>query len=133
MATTKLFTIAGTSNLYGQVKFRFANATIKHRTGIMRRYGHTDINLLDLPHAMTKDAAREFVKANLDPTVLPPVKVSKVTKVKTPVTPDYSTDADQASKADLAAEKLAERRRKDAERKRQKRALAKVTQTSVAA
>ena len=133
MATTKLFTIAGTSNLYGQLKFRFANATIKHRTGIMRRYGHTDINLLDLPNAMTKDEARDFVKANLDPSMLPPVKAVKETKVKTTAVPDYSTDADQASKTDLAAEKLAERRLKDAERKRQKRDLAKAAKTSAAA
>lgn len=135
MTKTKLFMIAGTSNLYGKVKFRFANGTVKHRTGVMTRFGHTDINFLELPQPMTKDEAREYVKANLAPVLLPAEKPAKVLKgrKRKAVTPDYSNPEDQVSAADLKAEKLAEKRAKDAARKREKRALAKAAAQAVAA
>jgi len=136
MATNKLFLIAGTSNLYGKVKFRFANGTVKHRTGVMTRAGHKDINFLELPNPMTKDQAREYVKANLAAALLPaekPVKVKKERKAKASVTPDYSQERDQVSAADLKAEKLKEKRARDAQRKREKRALAKANAQAVAA
>ena len=133
---TKFFMIAGTSNLYGKVKFRFANGTVKHRTGVMTRFGHKDVNFLELPRPMTKDEARDYVKANLPAAMLPaekPVKEPKVRKTKAAVTPDYSKAEDQVSAEVLKAEKLKERRVRDAERKRQKRALAKATAQAVAA
>lgn len=67
----KTFTVAGTSNLYGVVKFRFAN-DIKSRRKVLERNGHTDIQLMELPTEMTKQAAREWLAANTDwelPTV----------------------------------------------------------------
>ena len=133
---TKFFTIAGTSNLYGAVKFRFANGTVKHRTGVMARFGHKDINFLELPRPMTKDEAREFVKGELPEAMLPaakPVKVTKPRKAKVAATPDYAKVEDQVSVEDLKAEKLKEKRAKDAERKRQKRAQAKAAAVAVAA
>ena len=125
---TKFFTIAGTSNLYGVVKYRFANGTVKHRSGVMARFGHTDINFLELPRPMGKDEARDYVKANLSVAVLPaekPVKVTKPRNAKAAVTPDYSAVEDQVSVEDLKAEKMKEKRARDAERKRMKRAQAK--------
>lgn len=133
---TKLFMIAGTSNLFGVVKYRFANGTVKHRTGVMTRFGHKDINFLELPRPMTKDEARDYVKANLAPALLPvekPVKEKKQRTVKAAKTPDYANPADQVSAEDLKAEKLKEKRAKDAQRKREKRALAKATVQTVAA
>jgi hypothetical protein len=52
----KLFTVAGTSNLNGAVKFRFAN-DFKSRVKVLERNGHTDIMLFELPRAMTKEEA----------------------------------------------------------------------------
>lgn len=136
MTKAKFFMIAGTSNLYGKVKFRFANGTVKHRTGVMARFGHKDINFLELPRPMTKDEARDYVKANLDAALLPaekPAKVKKERKAKAAVTPDYGKTEDQVSETDLQAEKLAEKRAKDAARKRLKRAQAKAAAQAVAA
>jgi len=57
----KTFTVAGTSNLDGVVKFRFAN-DLAARVKVLTRNGHTDINLIELPEAMTKDAAIAFLE-----------------------------------------------------------------------
>ena len=58
----KLFTVAGTSNLNGVVKFRFAN-DLKSRIKVLQRNGHTDVNLVELPEAMTKERAIAFLEA----------------------------------------------------------------------
>ena len=58
---SKLFTVAGTSNLEGVVKFRVANGTAKARTAVLTRSGHTDIQLQDLPKPMTKEDAIAFI------------------------------------------------------------------------
>jgi len=60
---SKTFTIVGTSNLNGKVKNRFANGTIKHRTLVLTRNGHTEINLIELPTAMSKVEAVAFFEA----------------------------------------------------------------------
>jgi len=54
MATEKLFTVAGTAtNPNGTVKARFANDLVA-RIKILNKAGCTDINLMELPRAMTK-------------------------------------------------------------------------------
>ena len=54
MATEKLFTVAGTAtNADGTVKARFANDLVA-RIKILNKAGCTDINLVELPKAMTK-------------------------------------------------------------------------------
>lgn len=63
MATDKLFTVAGTSALNGVTKVRFANDQM--RVKVLAKSGHTDINLIELPEAMTKLDAVKFIK-NLD-------------------------------------------------------------------
>ena len=81
------FTIAGTSNLNGKVKFRFANGTVKHREQVLTRNGHTEIKLVELPRAMSKEDARSFLESQaiMAPTVTAeagrpkPVKAPKVT------------------------------------------------------
>jgi hypothetical protein len=52
MATNKTFAVAGVSTLAGKTKIRFANDTM--RVKILAKNGHTDVQLIDLPHAMTK-------------------------------------------------------------------------------
>jgi len=52
MATDKRFAVAGVSTLDGKTKVRFANDTM--RIKILAKNGHTDIELIDLPHEMTK-------------------------------------------------------------------------------
>lgn len=52
MATEKKFAVAGVSTLKGKTKVRFANDTM--RIKILAKNGHTDIELVDLPHEMTK-------------------------------------------------------------------------------
>jgi hypothetical protein len=64
----KLFTVAGTSNLNGVVKFRFAN-DLKGRIKVLAKNGHTDIQLIELPEAMTKERAIAFLEGMKSDTV----------------------------------------------------------------
>lgn len=54
----KKFTVAGHSILDGVKKTRFA--TTMDRVKVLMRNGHTDIELQELPYAMTKDEIRAF-------------------------------------------------------------------------
>jgi hypothetical protein len=60
MATDKQFTVAGVSKLDGEYKVRFANDIM--RTKVLQKHGHLDIRLVDLPRAMDKYSAIEFLK-----------------------------------------------------------------------
>ena len=61
--TEKLFTVAGTAkNPNGTVKARFANDLVA-RIKILNKAGCTDINLVELPRAMTKLEALQFLSA----------------------------------------------------------------------
>ena len=55
-----MFTVAGLSRQNGSLKLRFANDFVT-RTKVLARNKHTDINLVELPQAMTKDAAVAFI------------------------------------------------------------------------
>lgn len=52
MATDKKFAVAGVSTLDGKTKVRFANDTM--RIKILAKNGHTGVELVTLPHEMTK-------------------------------------------------------------------------------
>ena len=61
--TDKTFTVAGTSKFKDGYKVRFANDLM--RTKNLTKSGHTDINLVELPRAMSKlDAVKHI--ATLD-------------------------------------------------------------------
>lgn len=61
MSTEKLFTVAGTArNADGTVKARFANDLVA-RIKILNKSGCTDINLVELPKAMTKLEALQYL------------------------------------------------------------------------
>ena len=60
--TEKLFTVAGTAkNSDGTVKARFANDLVA-RIKILNKAGCTDINLVELPRAMTKLEALQYLQ-----------------------------------------------------------------------
>ncbi len=61
MNADKLFTVAGTAtNPDGTTKARFANDFVA-RVKILSKAGCTNINLVELPHAMTKLEALEYL------------------------------------------------------------------------
>ena len=60
----KTFTIVGKSTLGNQApKYRVANGTVKARTAVLARNGHTDISFIELPEAMSKGDALQFFDA----------------------------------------------------------------------
>lgn len=61
MATDKVFTVAGTSKLNGEMKVRFANDVM--RIKVLAKHGHEDITLVELPSAMSKVEAVKFIKS----------------------------------------------------------------------
>ena len=62
MATEKLFTVAGTAtNADGTVKVRFANDLVA-RIKILNKNRCTNINLVELPRAMTKLEALQHLQ-----------------------------------------------------------------------
>jgi hypothetical protein len=58
--TNKTFKIVGKSNLDGKVKVRFANDMTRVKQLI--KSGHTDVELFELPTAMTKTDSIAYVK-----------------------------------------------------------------------
>jgi hypothetical protein len=67
MAAEKLFTVAGTAtNADGTVKARFANDLVA-RIKILNKAGCTDINLVELPRAMTKLEALQYIQETQTP------------------------------------------------------------------
>jgi hypothetical protein len=61
MSAEKLFTVAGTArNPDGTVKARFANDLVA-RIKILNKAGCTDVNLVELPQAMTKLQALQYL------------------------------------------------------------------------
>jgi hypothetical protein len=62
MATEKLFTVAGTAtNPDGTTKARFANDLVA-RVKILSKNNCTNINLVELPRAMTKLEALQYLQ-----------------------------------------------------------------------
>lgn len=58
---SKTFNVAGWSVLKGVKKMRFAAAM--DRVKVLMRNGHTDVELMTLPHAMTKEDATIWLNA----------------------------------------------------------------------
>lgn len=79
----KLFTFAGTCIENGATVYKFANDA--KRAKALERFGCTDVNLIELPEAMDKDAAVAFlatkgITAAKAPKVAKTVKVTKKAK-----------------------------------------------------
>jgi hypothetical protein len=63
MATSKTFKVIGVSTLNGKTKVRFANDLATRIKNLVKN-GHTDVELFELPEAMTKEAGIAYVRAN---------------------------------------------------------------------
>ena len=61
MSNDKLFTVAGTATHKGVTKVRFANDLVA-RIKILAKAGATDVNLVELPRAMTKLEALQYLQ-----------------------------------------------------------------------
>jgi len=61
MTAEKTFTVAGTATQNGVTKARFANDLVA-RIKILNKSGCTDINLVELPHPMTKLQALQHLQ-----------------------------------------------------------------------
>jgi hypothetical protein len=59
----KAFKIVGVSTQGKVTKFRFANGDMAARIKVLERNGHTDINLIELPNAVSKMEAIEAYTA----------------------------------------------------------------------
>jgi hypothetical protein len=82
------YNVAGFSTKNGKTSFRVANGSAVARTKVLERDGHTNIDLIDLPSAMTKEAAFEFASKAITVTgdvsnVAPKTSTIKVVKTKT--------------------------------------------------
>lgn len=62
MSNDKSFKVAGVSTVKGSYKVRFANDM--SRVKVLIKTGHTDIELTELPQAMSKSEAVTFLKTS---------------------------------------------------------------------
>ena len=86
---SKLFTFAGTVTENGATVYKFANDA--KRAKALERFGCTDVNLVELPNAMDKEAAVAYlatkgVTAAKAPRVAKTAKVAKSATVKVKAT-----------------------------------------------
>ena len=63
MSTTKMYTVAGVSTSNGKTKVRFANDYVG-RFKILTKNGHTDVEILELPEAMSKGDVCKFLSTH---------------------------------------------------------------------
>ena len=102
MATEKLFTVAGTATDRGITKARFANDMVA-RIKILNKAGCTNINLVELPRAMTKLEALQHLESlgtftgdaaeAISTKMAEKVKVAKRAEVRVAVKPEAKTQA----------------------------------------
>ena len=86
-----LYTFAGTSVLKGKLKVRFANSDARAKQ--LAKLGDTDVNIVAMPTAMTKDAVvayllsvgfakTEEIRAALEAEVAPRAKTVRTVKIR---------------------------------------------------
>ena len=59
MATTKTFTVAGSSTLNGKTKLRFTNDIM--RIKVLDKNGHENVKFVDLPNPMSKGEIAQYL------------------------------------------------------------------------
>ena len=119
---SKLFTIAGTSVLDNVETMRFATGTIARRVGVLKRNGHTNIALQELPQAMVKADIVAFLRALGSTAVVPVGRKKKEQEVAEVVAIAATPEPVAAPTVQLTAE---EKRIARNNAKREKRAAAK--------
>lgn len=100
---SKTFNVAGWSVLKGVKKMRFAAAM--DRVKVLMRNGHTDVELMTLPHAMTKEDATIWLNAL---TVAAPVAAVVAEAAVEPVAEDAVAEAVVEPVAEAVVEPVAE-------------------------
>ncbi len=116
-----MFTVAGLSRQNGTLKLRFANDFVT-RVKVLQRNGHKDINLVELPQAMTKDAAVAYLSTLTD--TFGYIEAQSVFA-------DYQSKNVKAKATVAVVDKAQEKREKDAKRKRDARAAAKAKEAEI--
>ncbi len=112
MATDKTFTVAGTSKLNGAFKVRFANDLM--RTKNLTKSGHTDIILVELPKAMTKIDAVNYIATRDEFDNVGSKSAIMDYLDRNDVAPKAKTKADPAAKAPKSKAKAVEAADEDA-------------------
>jgi translation elongation factor EF-G len=84
---SNLFTIGGFSTKQGKVKFRVANGSVEGRKRVLERDGHTNIDLIQLPTAMSKEDAEVYVRKAMNAPAAGTAKPAAKPAVTTKVTP----------------------------------------------
>lgn len=108
----KSYTIAGTSVLDGVTTYRVANKNIKTRISKLNRSGHTEVDLLELPHPMTRNEARDYLVSLGRIAVMPTNRKDKPVEL----TAEQRAEAERVQK-----------RERENTRKREARAKAKAS------
>jgi hypothetical protein len=106
----KTFTIAGTSVYNGVKTFRFANGKANLRVNMLRHFGHTDINLVELPKPMTKVQAAAWLLTNVrgvKGAVIPTRAADKTAKNEMVLEAERKAAAVAKAKATRAARRVA--------------------------
>ena len=85
------YNVAGFSTKNGKTSFRVANGSAASRTKVLERDGHTNIDLIDLPSAMSKEDAFAFTSKAITVTgevsnVAPKTSTVKSSVAKAPRT-----------------------------------------------
>ena len=65
MSIEKTFIVAGTTEVNGVKTFRFSNGPLNLRANMLRHKGHMNINLVELPRAMTQVRAIAWLLENV--------------------------------------------------------------------
>lgn len=108
MASDRTFTLGGTCTFNGVRQFRLANGKMNLRRNLLKHWGATDIKLVELPREMSKTDAVAWLIGQGFSGILPTRAKDKTAKTA----------------ALVAAEKLANKRARDAARKRERRQAA---------
>lgn len=92
---SKTFTFAGTCTEKGTTVYKFANDA--KRAKALERFGCTDVNMIELPEAMDKDAAVAFL-ATKGITAGKAPRVAKTATVKVKATKEAKVVAKKAKR-----------------------------------
>jgi len=132
MFVEKIYTLAGTSIVDGETTYRFACGNARVRTSVLTRNGHSYVHFWELPRPMVLKDAVQWLQAKGVYAVLPYGQRrgpnGKQIVVEAAPMPLEQQDAHVQSwiaAQEQARAKLADKRAKDAARKRAKRAAAK--------
>lgn len=97
----KTFNVAGWSTLDGEIKPRFANDLF--RIKVLERNGHKDVQLFQLPNAMTKEAAVAWI---LEQHPHMAAQLNKPAKSTPPAAPKATVVAPTATEPSLTGHEL---------------------------